>query len=447
MTTDAKPAHGGGPAVRYEVADGVATLTLDRPEARNVLGPESLAELRIGLDEAAADDAVRVVVLDRIRLARSAPAPTCAARRRPTPGRSPTPARSPSWRVLERLLDHPKPTIARVQGHVAGGGNGLVAACDLAVAVDSAKFAFSEVRVGVAPAVISVVCLRRMPPREAAALLLTGERVSAQRAHQAGLLTTVAHDHDALDACVADWVGQLLQGGPLALAATKELLRRVPTLDRARGVRLHRPAVRRPVPLGGGARGDDRLRAAPPAGLGPASRRPRLTPAGEIRCPATGSAGGVDVAAPQESATSTTASAGWASSSARKRPPGEGCLGGQRGQPLPQQRAGPGRRQRLPHPRAVDQDGGPVRGGGEQRLGGQPGAAAYPRPPRRTRRRPARPRRRPPDRPAALRTEATHGSRPPGARSGREGPTHTTGHPAGSVERQGSSSTATLSAP
>jgi methylglutaconyl-CoA hydratase len=234
MTTDAKPEHGGGPAVRYEVAAGVATLTLDRPEARNVLGPESLAELRIGLDEAAADDAVRVVVLTGSGSAFCAGADLRGASSADAGSFSDSGPLALVG-VLERLLDHPKPTIARVQGHVAGGGNGLVAACDLAVAVDSAKFAFSEVRVGVAPAVISVVCLRRMPPREAAALLLTGERVSAQRAHQAGLLTTVAHDHDALDAQVADWVGQLLQGGPLALAATKELLRRVPTLDRAEG--------------------------------------------------------------------------------------------------------------------------------------------------------------------------------------------------------------------
>jgi len=234
MTTDVTPAHGAGPAVRYEVGEGVATLTLDRPEARNVLGPESLAELRIGLDDAAADDSVRVVVVTGSGSAFCAGADLRGA----SSGDSGSFSDSGPLAlvgVLKRLLDHPKPTIARVQGHVAGGGNGLVAACDLAVAVESAKFAFSEVRVGVAPAVISVVCLRRMSPREAAALLLTGERVSAHRAQRAGLLTAVAHDHDALDACVADWVDQLLKGGPLALAATKELLRRVPTLDRDEG--------------------------------------------------------------------------------------------------------------------------------------------------------------------------------------------------------------------
>ena len=134
-------------------------------------------------------------------------------------------------RVLEAILDHPKPTIARVQGHVAGGGNGLVAACDLSVAAEGVRFAFSEVRVGVAPAVISVVCLARMSPTHAAELLLTGERVSAERAREAGLVNAVV-PADALDAAVGGWVDSLRRGGPGALAATKELLRRVPTLPR-----------------------------------------------------------------------------------------------------------------------------------------------------------------------------------------------------------------------
>jgi methylglutaconyl-CoA hydratase len=130
------------------------------------------------------------------------------------------------------MLDHPKPIIARVQGHVAGGGNGLVAAADLSVAVENATFAFSEVRVGVAPAVISVVTLRRMSPAHAAELLLTGERVSATRAYESGLINAVVHE-EALDAHVGRWISQLRLGGPEAVAHTKELLRRVPTMTRA----------------------------------------------------------------------------------------------------------------------------------------------------------------------------------------------------------------------
>lgn len=223
------PTH-PAPAVRYDVDGGVATLTLDRPEARNVLGAESLAQLHDGLARAAEDDAVRVIVLTGTGNTFCAGADLRGA----------ASAREGSFadsgpralvRVLEALLDHPKPTIARVQGHVAGGGNGLVAACDLAVAVDVARFAFSEVRVGVAPAVISVVCLARLHPRDAAELLLTGERVSAERARAAGLLTAVVAA-EALDAAVAGWVDQLRLGGPNALAATKQLLRRVPAMTR-----------------------------------------------------------------------------------------------------------------------------------------------------------------------------------------------------------------------
>lgn len=220
---------GTTPAVRYEVADGVATVTLDRPEARNVLNAESMAPLLAGLRAAAEDDAVRVVVLTGSGNTFCAGADLRGAAAADDGSFAATGPRA-LVDVLRALLDHPKPTIARVQGHVAGGGNGLVAACDLAVAAEETRFAFSEVRVGVAPAVISVVCLRRMPPREAAELLLTGERVPAARALRAGLLTAVVPAAE-LDAAVATWVGQLRLGGPVALAATKQLLRRVPVLS------------------------------------------------------------------------------------------------------------------------------------------------------------------------------------------------------------------------
>ncbi len=214
------------PLVRLEVAAGVATITLDAPQARNVLTGESLALLADALDRASLDADVRVVVLTATGRA------FCAGADLRGTGGAAADFTARYTGVLARLLDHPKPTIARVQGHVAGGGNGLVAGCDLSVAVSDARFAFSEVRVGAVPAIVSVVALQRMPRAQAIELFLTGERVSAQRAREAGLVTRVVPDETALDEAVAAWVGQLRLGGPEAMRRTKQVLRQVPVMER-----------------------------------------------------------------------------------------------------------------------------------------------------------------------------------------------------------------------
>lgn len=216
--------------VRYSVSGGVATITLDRPEQKNRLDAAGMAALLAHLQAAAADESVRVVVLTGTGSTFCAGADlssAVAADADAFTGSGPQALVA----VLEAMLDHPKPIVGRVQGHVAGGGNGLVAACDIAVADAGARFAFSEVRVGVAPAVISVVCLRRMHLSDGYELLLTGERVDAERVRQAGLVARVA-EPEALDATVQAYVDALLLGGPQALTRTKELLRRVPSMDR-----------------------------------------------------------------------------------------------------------------------------------------------------------------------------------------------------------------------
>lgn len=216
--------------MRYEVADGVATLMLDNPDARNVLDVDTMAALSEGLVQACEDPAVRVIVLTAEGRAFCAGADLKGAASADADSFT---AAGPMGlvAVLEGILDCPKPTIARVQGHVAGGGNGLVAACDFAVAAEDVHFAFSEVRVGVAPAVISVVCLDRMHRRDGIELLLLGERVPAARAAQAGLINR-AVPREELDEVVAGWAEALRKGGPQALRTTKELLRKVPLMER-----------------------------------------------------------------------------------------------------------------------------------------------------------------------------------------------------------------------
>ena len=235
-------------AVVLGVADGVATITLNRPEARNRLDPEGMTLLAEHLAATADDPQVRVVVLTGTGNTFCSGADLSGALNA-TEGGFAAGGTGNLVGVLTAMLDHPKPIIGRVQGHVAGGGNGLVAACDIAIAASDARFAFSEVRVGVAPAIISVTCLAVMHRRDAQELLLTGERVTAERVLEAGLVTSVV-EPDALDAAVAGYVDQLRRGGPEAVRMTKELLRRIPTMPRQEGIRVGGGGVRGTFHLG-----------------------------------------------------------------------------------------------------------------------------------------------------------------------------------------------------
>jgi methylglutaconyl-CoA hydratase len=219
-----------GPPALYSVTGGVATITLNRPDTKNRLDTAAMDLVAEHLATCAEDPKVRVVVLTGSGTTFCAGADLSAAASGDASGFVGSGPQA-LVRLLTALLDHPKPVIAKVQGHVAGGGNGLVAACDIAVASADALFAFSEVRLGVAPAVISVVCLRVMSARAGQELLLTGERVDADRVLEAGLLTKVV-PADALDAVVAGYASLLMAGGPEALAHTKDLIRWVPGLPR-----------------------------------------------------------------------------------------------------------------------------------------------------------------------------------------------------------------------
>jgi methylglutaconyl-CoA hydratase len=209
-------------AVDVEVAGGVATLTLDRPATRNALSAELVEALSEGLTRAMSDPGVRAVVLTNTGNT------FCAGADLTSPGAAPTRL----VEVFETILDGPKPVIGRIAGHCMGGGVGLAAACDISVVVEDAKFGFTEVRIGVAPAIISVICLAKLRPADARELFLTGRRITAARAAEVGLVTR-AVGTDALDAAVAEVLDAVLAGGPNALAACKALIARVPTMARA----------------------------------------------------------------------------------------------------------------------------------------------------------------------------------------------------------------------
>jgi methylglutaconyl-CoA hydratase len=205
--------------VHYEVQRGIATITLDSPHNRNALSAQLRRELKEHLTAAAQDDQVRVVVLTHTGsvFCSGMDLKEAAGASAGDQGVNEFPA------ILEQLWTSPKPVVAALKGPARAGGVGIVAACDIAIAANEATFAFSEVRIGVVPAVISVTVLPRLLPRQAHELFLTGEAFDAQRAVQIGLLNS-AVPVDGVDAEVLRYTDMLALGAPSALAATKEML-------------------------------------------------------------------------------------------------------------------------------------------------------------------------------------------------------------------------------
>jgi methylglutaconyl-CoA hydratase len=209
------------PLVHCDIAAGVATVTLDSPHNRNALSSRLIDELLAALDAAVADEAVRVVVLTHTGPVFCSGADLKETAAGLAEGRVPA---GRMGEVLAAIWECPKPVVARIGGPARAGGLGIVAAADIAVCATDATFAFSEVRLGVVPAVISATVLPRLSPRAAAELFLTGERFDGSRAVTVGLVTA-AVPADELDAAVGAYVAALVRGGPVALSATKALLR------------------------------------------------------------------------------------------------------------------------------------------------------------------------------------------------------------------------------
>ena len=205
----------------------IASVLLDRPEVRNAFNDEVIAAMTAAFRELGARDDVRCIVLAASGPAFCAGADLNWMRRMATYTRAQNLADAQALAEMMRVVfECPKPTIARIQGDVYAGGTGLVAACDVAVSVDSAHYCLSEVRLGMIPATISPYVIRAMGARAAHRYFLTAERFTAAEALRIGFIHEVVA-HDCLDQKVADIAKAFVGAGPAALTACKRLLHAV----------------------------------------------------------------------------------------------------------------------------------------------------------------------------------------------------------------------------
>lgn len=214
--------------VHYEVVGGIGRITLDSPDNRNALSRQLTGELASHLNAAIADRAVRVVVLTATGTVFCSGADLKEQREANATGGSTGPTSVAP--ILETIWNSPKPVVGRINGAARAGGVGLVAACDIAVGAETATFAVNEVRIGVIPAIISVVLLRKIALTTAMELFLTGATFDGKRAAELGLLNR-AVPLETLDESVEEFLGALWLGAPAALAAAKRLVREVPAMN------------------------------------------------------------------------------------------------------------------------------------------------------------------------------------------------------------------------
>lgn len=202
--------------VRYSAHRGIARIALDSPANRNALSAALLTQLEQALTAAEGDDGLRAVELTHTGSTFCAGADLAEAR---SGGMAAGTTRMLG--LLRQLISMPKPVVASIDGHVRAGGMGLVGACDIAIAGPASTFAFSEVRIGVAPAIISLTTLPRLTARAAGRYYLTGETFDAAAAARIGLITEAVDDINAGTLAVLD---ALRAAAPQALRETKPLL-------------------------------------------------------------------------------------------------------------------------------------------------------------------------------------------------------------------------------
>ncbi|HEX5699940.1 MAG TPA: enoyl-CoA hydratase-related protein [Rubrobacter sp.] len=209
----------------------LAAVTMNRPDSHNALNADLIEELTRYFEEVAEDQETRVVVLSGE--GRSFCAGADIGYMRETAGLSYEENLEDARRLamMYWTVDEcPKPVVAKVQGAAMGGGAGLLAVADVVVADSAARFAFSEIKLGIAPATISPFLVRKIGVSHARSLFLTGERFGAERACEIGLAHSVVSS-DGLDEAVDGKIRELLEGGPVAQATLKGLLRRLETTE------------------------------------------------------------------------------------------------------------------------------------------------------------------------------------------------------------------------
>ncbi|MFP5466210.1 MAG: enoyl-CoA hydratase/isomerase family protein [Gammaproteobacteria bacterium] len=214
-------------SIRIDIQAHVARITLTRPEVRNAFNDEVIQQLKTAFDDVGRRDDVRSVVLAAEGPAFCAGADLNWMRRMADYTREENLADAGQLAaMLKAIYECPKPTIAAVQGDVFAGGTGLVAACDIAVSVDTATYCLSEVRLGLIPATISPYVIRAMGARAAHRYFLTAERFTAREAHRIGFVHELV-GADALETRVAELAQALVSASPHAVKACKRLVQDV----------------------------------------------------------------------------------------------------------------------------------------------------------------------------------------------------------------------------
>jgi methylglutaconyl-CoA hydratase len=214
-------------SLKISTQNGVHTITLSRPDVRNAFNDEVIAELKQAFWAVAQDVSVRCVVLAADGPAFCAGADLNWMRRMADYNRAENLTDAGELAAMLRAIyECPQPTIARVQGDVYAGGMGLVAACDMAISVNTANYCLSEVKLGLIPATISPYVIRAMGARAAHRYFLTAERFGATEAHRIGFVHEVV-GADALDAKLDELTQALVSASPNALRACKKLVQEV----------------------------------------------------------------------------------------------------------------------------------------------------------------------------------------------------------------------------